>query len=61
MSRRARWLTRWILLGTLATASGLDAVAQSPTEFERRDTAAAALRDISGPHELVVRTAPAAA
>jgi hypothetical protein len=51
MSRRARWLTRWILLGTLATASGLDAVAQSPTEFERRDTAAAALRDISGTWE----------
>lgn len=48
MATRARGLVLGILLGTVRTASGLDATAQSPVEAAVRDTANAELRDISG-------------
>jgi hypothetical protein len=51
MSRRRNQLTQWVLLGTFAVASGLDARAQPPAGTDRHDTAAVALRDISGTWE----------
>lgn len=51
MSNHAIRVIRWVLLGTVATASGLDAAAQSIPDSLRRSTGAIALRDISGTWE----------
>jgi hypothetical protein len=43
-----RWATRFIVLGILAAANGLDLPAQSFTKLDGRDTIAIDLRDITG-------------
>ena len=48
MSRRANGLIRWLLLGTVAAASGLDAAAQSSRDVATRGSSTPELRDISG-------------
>ena len=51
MSTRRRWLTRWILLGALDAASGLNARAQRPSRSAPRDTTASSVRALSGTWE----------
>ena len=55
MTQTRRWFTGLTLLALMAGPTGLGVSAQSPSEPDRRDTTAAAARDISGTWEGVFK------